>query len=120
MKSDFMSKSSKLALGIVSFIPLILVGVIIFMIFNLFPEFIEWDKYEPDARDFFTAFAPIFITGLLIGLISLGLLVFYIIHLVNNKQMESGEKIVWIFVFLFAGTVGYPVYWFFRIWNEKN
>lgn len=114
-----MSKNSKLALGFVSFMPLILVGVIIFMIFNMFPEFIEWDKYEPEARELFTAFSPIFITGLLTGLVSLGLLIFYIIHLVNNKQIESGERIVWIIVFLFAGTIGYPIYWFIRIWNEK-
>jgi len=115
-----MSKSSKLAIGFVSFIPLILVGVMIVMIFSLIPEFIEWDKYEPGAREIFTTFAPIFIIGIFTALISLGLLIFFIIHLVNNKQLEPGERIVWVFVFLFASMIGYPIYWFLRIWNEKK
>ena len=115
-----MSRSSKIALGIVSFIPLILAGVLIFMVFSLFPEFIEWDKYEPSPREVFTSFAPIVITGIFTGIVSLGLLIYYIIQLVNNKEMETAEKIIWFFVFLCAGAIGYPIFWFMRVWNEDK
>jgi uncharacterized membrane protein YfcA len=115
-----MSKSSKLVLGFISFLPLILAGVIIFMVFSMFPEIMEWDKYEPSVREVFSTFAPVFITGLFTGIISLGLLIYYIIQLVNNKEMETAEKIIWFFVFLFAGAIGYPIYWFLRVWGEKK
>jgi hypothetical protein len=115
-----MSKSSKVVLGIISFLPLILAGVIFTMVFSMFPQIFEWDKYEPSVREIFTTFAPVFITAIFTGLISLGLLIYYIIQLVNNNEMESAEKIIWFFVFLCAGAIGYPIYWFMRVWNDKK
>jgi hypothetical protein len=115
-----MSKSSKIALGIVSFIPLILGGVIISMVFSMFPQFFKWDEYEPSAREVFTTFAPLFITAICAGVFSLGLLIYYIIHLVNQKEMDTAEKIIWFFVFFCAGAIGYPIFWFMRIWNNKS
>jgi len=47
-------------------------------------------------------------------------LVFFIIHMINNKKLDSTERLVWILVFLFAGVIGYPVYWYLRIWTEKE
>jgi hypothetical protein len=115
-----MSKGSKIALGILSCLPIILVGVIIYMVFDLIPEFMKWDKYEPDAHEVIITMSPIFFTGLFAGIISLVLLIYYIIHLVNNKEMETGERVVWILAFLFAGVITYPVYWAVRIWNTKT
>ena len=119
-ENDFMSKSSKIALGIVSFMPLILSGAILIMVFSMFPEIMEWDKHEPSFREVFSTFAPIIITAIFTGLISFGLLIYYIIQLVNNKQIETAEKIIWFFVFFCAGAIGYPIFWFMRVWNEKD
>ena len=114
-----MSRSSKVISGILSFLPLILAGVLIIQVFSLFPQFISWDKYDPDPYTVFNTIGPLIITGLFTGLVSLGLLVFFIIHMLNNKKVESIEKLIWILIFLFAGVIGYPVYWYMRIWKEQ-
>ena len=85
-----------------------------------FPQFFEWDKHEPEAYTVFATMTPLIITGILTGVLSLGLLVFFIIHMINNKKLDSTERLVWILVFLFAGVIGYPVYWYMRIWTEKE
>jgi TM2 domain-containing membrane protein YozV len=59
---------------------------------------------------------PIIITGF----ISFGLLIFYIIHAVSNKSINTTEQLIWILVFIFVSTIGFPVYWVLRIWNEKE
>ena len=115
----FMSRSSKLFIGLVSFLPLLLLFVLLFMIFRLFPTFIEWDHYEPGPHEVFSLFGPIFILCMFMGILSLGLLIFFIMHVVRNKVMDSTERIIWILVFLFAGIVGYPIYWYMRVWQTE-
>ena len=114
-----MSRSSKLFIGILSFLPIVLLFVLLFMILRLLPTFIEWDNnYEPAPQEVFSLFGPIFILGMGMGLLSIGLLVFFIMHLLRHKAMDSTERIIWILVFLFAGIVGYPIYWYMRVWKD--
>ena len=117
-KSFFMSRSSKLFIGILSFLPIILLLVFLFMIFSMFPTFFQWDKYEPAPQEVFSAFAPLFILGFGMGILSIGLLIFFIMHLLRHKALDSTERIIWILVFLFAGIVGYPIYWYMRVWKD--
>jgi len=114
-----MSPNTKVIVGLLSFLPILSLLFFIPTIINLIPQFIEWDRYEPDAEEVFRTLGPLLIWIIVAGLISLGLLVFFIIHLINNKTIESGEKVVWIFVFLFVSMVGYPIYWYLRIWKEQ-
>jgi TM2 domain-containing membrane protein YozV len=113
-----MSRSSKLFIGLLSFLPIILLIVLFIMLFGMFPVFFEWDKNEPAPQEVFTVFGPLFILGVVMGLLSLGLLVFFIMHLVRNKTMDGTERVIWVLVFLFAGIVGYTIYWYMRVWNE--
>jgi len=122
-KSFFMSRSSKLFIGILSFLPIILLVVMFIMILRLFPTFIEWgnngNNYEPAPQEVFSVFGPIFILGFGMGILSIGLLIFFIMHLIRNKVMDSTERIIWILVFLFAGIIGYPIYWYMRVWKNE-
>ena len=52
------------------------------------------------------------------ALLSIGLLIFFIMHLLRHKALDSTERIIWILVFLFAGIIGYPIYWYMRIWKD--
>ena len=113
-----MSRSSKLFLGILSFLPIILLAVLFMMVIWLIPTFTEWDRYDPTPHEVFSSFGPIFVLGFGMGILSIGLLVFFIMHLVRHKGMDSTERIIWVLVFLFAGIVGYPIYWYMRIWND--
>ena len=114
-----MSRGSKLFVGILSFLPIILLLVLLFMIFSMFPTFFQWDKYEPAPQEVFSVFAPIFMVGIAMSILSIGLLIFFIMHLVRNKTMDSTERIIWILVFLFAGIIGYPIYWYMRVWKDN-
>jgi hypothetical protein len=122
-KPFFMSRSSKLFIGILSFLPIVLLIVLFFMFLRLFPTFIEWgnngDNYEPAPQEVFSLFGPLFIVGFGMGILSIGLLIFFIMHLIRNKAMDSTERIIWILVFLFAGIVGYPIYWYMRVWKNE-
>jgi len=115
-----MSRNSKILVGLLSFLPIILLFIMIPTLLNLIPQFLEWDKQEPAVEEVLSTLGPFFFLLIFMGILSLGLLVFFIIHLVNNKKIESGEKILWVILFLFVSLVGYPIYWFVRIWNEKN
>jgi len=115
-----MSRGSKLFVGLASFLPIVFLIMLLIMFFNLFPTMIRWQDYEPDPYSVFETIRPIFIVGLFTGLVSLGLLVFFIIHMINNKKIDTSERIIWILVFLFAGIVGYPIYWYMRVWNDQS
>ena len=54
---------------------------------------------------------------ILLAMCSLGLLVYFIIHSINNKAIDSTERIIWVLIFIFAGMIGFPVYWYMRIWK---
>ena len=115
-----MSRSSKLFVGILSFLPIILLLVFLFMIFSMFPTFIEWgnNNHEPAPQEVFSAFAPLFFLGFGMAILSIGLLIFFIMHMLRHKGMDSTERIIWVLVFLFAGIVGYPIYWYMRVWKD--
>lgn len=119
-KYFFMSRGSKLFIGLLSFIPIILLFVLLFMILRSIPTFVEWENYEPDAHEVFSIFAPVIILSIFLGILSLALLIFFIIHLVRNKMMDSTERIIWILVLLFAGIIGYPIYWYMRVWRNED
>ena len=114
-----MSRSSKIFIGILSFLPIILLTVLFIMILVMIPTFIEWDRYEPTPHEIFGSFAPLFMLGFGMGILSLGLLVFFIMHLIRHKGMDAVERVIWILVFLFAGVIGYPIYWYMRIWKDQ-
>ena len=114
-----MSRSSKTFIGILSFLPIVLLIIIIIMAFNLIPQFIAWDRHEPDFYSVFSFIAPLIIVSIIKCLISVGLFVFFLIHMVNHKKMESVEKVIWILTFILAGIIGDPVYWYMRILNEE-
>ena len=115
-----MSRGSKIFVGLVSLLPMILLIVLLVMFLNMFPVFFSWENTEPDAYTVFETIKPIFILGLLMTFVSLGLLVFFIIHLVGNKKMDTTERVIWILVFLIAGIVGYPLYWYMRVWRDES
>jgi TM2 domain-containing membrane protein YozV len=120
-KTFYMSKSGKVFLGILSFLPFILLIVYLLLFFGMFYNIIiQGDRF--DQHELPPAFAGniilIVVFAILLGLTSLGLKIFYIIHAVNNKYVESNERIVWILVFIFAGMIGFPIYWYMRIWKD--
>lgn len=114
-----MPRSTKAFIGFLSFLPIVLLIAFFILLFSLFPTFFEWENYGPAPQEVFGAFGPLFIVIFLLGILSIGLFIFFLIHLLRHKHMDSIEKVVWILVFIFVGLVGYPIYWYMRIWNDQ-
>ena len=115
-----MSRSQKFFLGILTFLPFILFAIYIAFFITLFFDFFRQPQVLEDHEFFFANFYPVAAIGLLMALSSLGLLIYYIIHAVNNKQIDSSERLIWILVFIFAGMIGFPIYWYMRIWKQTT
>jgi hypothetical protein len=118
-----MNKNIKIWQGFLAFLPLILGFVIIIYLFTGFlPEMIRMDHLgeEPDPIFVMSKMAPFFILVILSLIIHLGLLIYFIIHAINNKLVKSEERIIWILVFIFVSTIGFPIYWGLRIWPDPK
>ncbi|SFR31278.1 hypothetical protein SAMN04490243_0105 [Robiginitalea myxolifaciens] len=63
----------------------------------------------------------ILIAALLLALVSLGSLVFYIVHATQNPNLKQNNLLlVWILLFIFASGIGQLIYWIVEILGKKN
>lgn len=53
-------------------------------------------------------------------LVSIALFVYYLVHVLNNKRLESSTRLMWALVILFFSNIGFIVYWYFQIWREDD
>ena len=117
-----MSKSGKILVGILSFLPFIfLLGYFIWFI-GLFVNIIgtAGQHTSPDEMPayFLGSMIWMIIWIVLMVIFSVGLLIYYVVHVINNKAIDSNEKLVWILVFIFGNMIGFPIYWYMRIWRD--
>lgn len=111
-----MSKASKIFVGLVTLIPFIGVPIFLAQLF-IFVVHVSQNPDPPPAETLAGIFSfalPLAVTVLT----TLALMVFYIVHALNNKTIDSTEKVIWILIFIFIGAIGFPIYWFMRLWNE--
>ncbi len=53
--------------------------------------------------------------------VSLGSLVFYIVHAANNPNLrENNLLLIWILLFVFANGIGQLIYWIVEIINKRE
>ncbi len=52
-------------------------------------------------------------------LIYLGLGIFYLVHIIQNKSLDSEKKFLWIAVLFVLNTITMPVYWLIHIWKDE-
>ncbi len=113
-----MSASSKTWTGIIGFLPFLLFIVYMGWFFGSFADIMVTainQERAPVEVEFVKNMMSMILLAIIMGMAALAAMIIYIIHVVNNKSIESGEKIVWIVLFIFAGLIAYPVYWFMRI-----
>ena len=119
-----MTKNKKVLIGILSFLPLVFFIIYMGTFFSFMFEMIRHEEFGDPNNEFPTEFATnmigIVVSAIIIGLLSLGVMVFFIIHCLNNKMVNSDERIVWILLFIFLGTVVFPIYWYMRVWKQPT
>lgn len=113
-----MSSSSKIWLGILTFLPFVLFIVYLTLFLTLFLESIhQMDQSHHDEfpvqfiRNIFIVFIPLIIAGV----ISLILTIYYIVHANNNVKNDTAKKIMWTVILIFVSSIGCVVYYFVEI-----
>ncbi|HEX5026471.1 MAG TPA: PLDc N-terminal domain-containing protein [Agriterribacter sp.] len=118
-----MSKSRKLFIGLLSFLPLVFLLLYFAWFVGLFLKMLltagaGGDPTAEMPAYFFDNIVWLIVLVVFTALLSLGLLIYFIVHVINNKAIDSSEKLIWILVFVFAHILGYPIYWYMRIWKD--
>ncbi len=60
------------------------------------------------------------VAAVILGLVSTGLLIFYIVHVAMNKSLTTPMKVLWILLFLIFGVIPEVVYFFMEITPEHS
>lgn len=108
------------ALGPFVGIVLFFIGYFIFFL-TLFSNIQEMEQTGEPTMAIFSGIGIIVLAALLLGLISLGSLIFYIIHATQNPNLkENNLMLVWILLFIFASGIGQLIYWIVEILGKKN
>jgi hypothetical protein len=91
-------------------------GVFLFSILSNLPQ-----GGEPDPSAVFGSLGVFLIIILLMVLLSLGSMVYYIVHAANNPNLrENNLLLVWILLFIFASGVGQLIYWIVEILSKPK
>lgn len=118
-----MKKISKIILGIITLLPLLSLIAALYSIFGFLKDSLGMEVVikgkELSPYDFFHFLLPFIVSIIITSLLSLILMIYYIIHAVNNNAIKQEERIAWILIFIFINIPSFPVYWYLRIWNEK-
>ena len=98
-----------------------LMGYVIFML-SILGHIKELENAESDAPLAFFAGLGIFLLFVfLVLLLSLGSLVFYIVHAAQNPNLRQNNLLlIWILLFVFASGLGQLIYWIVEILNKKE
>lgn len=120
--TNTMTRTNKILLGLATFSPIIFILLYFVVFIGMFASIAttaQLDSPEPPAALFgFFPFA--FLLIFLAIIFSIGTLIYYIVHIVNNPKFKLEEhknmQIVWILIVLFANGIGSMVYYFVEIW----
>lgn len=116
-----MKNSSKILLGILTFLPVLLILTYVLYIFTGFiPMAIRLeDSNQQVPIEFFESLSVMIVLIILAVTIKLGITIYYIVHATNNPKNETNTKIMWIVLLVLVGTVTSIVYYFVEILPSK-
>ncbi len=107
-----MPNPGRTILGILSVLPLFgIVWVLVYVFTDLVSYFIELDHsgMEPNASEIFARLGSMIISVVVLGLLHFGLLLFFIIHLMQDLGAKDSDRLVWLLLLLFFQPVFLPV-----------
>jgi hypothetical protein len=114
-----LSKPTKVALGLLTVWPLaymcLFFAMIAFFMFTIMAAARSHGP-APEGIDFwfFVVFALHFATALL----TMGLMVFYIVHLFQTNLVANDRKVLWAIVLFMGGPIAMPIYFWLYLWRE--
>ncbi len=117
-----MKKSTKIWLGILTFLPMFLIFAYIFHIFTAFiPTAIRLENSHQEVPiELFQSISVMILFIALAIIIKMGIMIYYIVHASNNPKNENNTKIMWIVLLVLVGTISSIVYYFLEILPSKD
>ncbi|MGE5480032.1 MAG: PLDc N-terminal domain-containing protein [Chloroflexota bacterium] len=121
-----MSKSKVFWTGLASFLPLILVIVMLFFMINYISDIITLSSQAEisggsEPPEFILAWVKNFMyLSIILTVISIASLIYFIYDVFHNKHVEQRYQVAWLLVILLASVVGFPIYWFMNIFKYRN
>lgn len=114
-----MSKNTKITLGIITFLPILFYIYYFIGFFNMMSSISEIEASgNPD--EFMSEFMGLFASMGLASLMTLGLMIYYIVHVTQQKMYDSNERLMWILILVFTSSIGAIIYWCVKIWPEAK
>lgn len=119
-----LSKNQKILIGILHFLPIIgfisyFIFFFVFFIGNI--ENLDGHKNEAATREILSGFLGAFLIIMISILLVIAVKVFDIIHLVKSNKGDTGNKVLlWVLLFVFAGTIAEIIYFFLEILPNKK
>ena len=91
----------------------LMLGAYFFFVYELVSNAEVWEAtgQDPTATEVLQNIMPFFIGILVLTLLSLGSLVFYLAHAVQNQNLKSDMRIIYIILFVLLGGISQLVYW---------
>ena len=82
----------------------------------------QWDSGSGEVpMEIFGGLGVFLLLIFLVVLISLGSLIFYIVHAAQNPSLKQNNLlVVWILLFVFANGLGQLIYWIIEILNKPQ
>ena len=117
-----MKNSTKVILGILTFLPMLLVLTYVFYIFMAFiPTAIQLENSHQEVPvELFRSLSVMIFLIILALIIKLGIMIYYIVHASNNPKNENNTKIMWIVLLVLVGSISSIVYYFIEILPSKD
>ena len=117
-----MSQTSKIVLGIITIIPTLLAGFILVSTLSMVMGMVaEMPNHHDVAPTFlFGNLFTIISLSIAAGTLSLGLIIYYIVHTLSNRNIDKNMQVVWILILIFTSTLGSIVYWYMNIWRDQS
>ena len=99
----------------------IIVSAYLFFLFSVLENLDTFKASDNLPSSFLGSLGLILGVILLWMLVSLGSLIFYIIHAAKNPNLSTNNLLlIWILVFIFANGIGQLIYWILEILNKKE
>ena len=115
LKTTSMERSNRIWLGIFTFLPLVLLIGYLIQFAVLVREVILYGNDIATLGDI--SLALLLMLG--IGVVSFGLFVFYILHVIYSK-VDNNEKLLWIILFFVGNIFAFPVYFYMKVWKAPQ
>jgi len=110
-----MERANRIWLGIFTFLPLVFLVFYLIQFAFLLRDMLQYGNDIATLGDI--SLALLLMLG--IGVVSFGLFIFYILHVIYSKT-DNNEKLLWIILFFVGNIFAFPVYYYMKIWKAPS